>query len=105
MHDGKMAVDVKEGIVLDMMTNTGAIVSGIVKKVTPEYVEMDFNHPFAGKTLEYEGEVMDVRDATEDELHPKHGCGGGCGGCGHGDKNDNCGCGEGCGCGDNCGCH
>lgn len=120
MRDGKMAVEVKEGGVLDMMTNTGDIISGMVKKVTPEYVEMDFNHPFAGKTVEFAGEVVEVRDATEEELHPHHGCGGcGCGkhsddncGCGDdcgcgGHSDSNCGCGDNCGCshdGDNCGC-
>ncbi len=96
MRDGKMAVEVKEGGVLDMMTNTGSIISGLVKKVTPEYVEMDFNHPFAGKTVDFEGEIIDVRDATEDELHPKHGCG--ChSGCGCNSDDKECGCGEGCG--------
>lgn len=118
MKDGKMAVEVKEGGVLDMMTNTGAIVTGLITKVTPEYVEMDFNHPFAGKTVEYEGEVVEVRDATDDELHPRHcGCGGGCHkgdkgdecgdgcGCHNGDNEDDCGCGDNCGCGDGCGCH
>ena len=81
---------------------------------------MDFNHPFAGKTVEFAGEVVEVRDATEEELHPHHGCGGcGCGkhqddscGCGDdcgcgGHSDSNCGCGDSCGCshdGDNCGC-
>lgn len=104
MNEGKMAVEVKVGAVLDMMTNTGAIVSGKVTEVSSEYVEMDFNHPFAGKTVEYEGSVLEVRDATDEELHPRHscGCGGGCnGGCHHDDNNHECG--ESCNCGD-CGC-
>lgn len=103
MRDGKMAVDVKSGIVLDMMTNTGDIVSGLVKEVTPETVTMDFNHPFAGKTVEFEGEVIEVRDATEEELHPKHACGSS--GCSHHEADgDGCGCGDSCGCGDGCDC-
>lgn len=97
MRDGKMAVEVKEGSVLDMMTNTGDIVSGVVRKINPEFVEMDFNHPFAGKTVDFEGEIVEVRDATDEELHPKHSCG--CG-CSHHDGNDECGCGESCGCGE-----
>ena len=105
MRDGKMAVEVKEGGVLDMMTNTGEIVSGRVVKVTPESVQMDFNHPFAGKTVDFEGEIIEVRDATEEELHPKHACGCGCSH--HGGCDD--GCNEGCGCsskdGESCGCH
>lgn len=109
MRDGKMAVEVKEGAVLDMMTNTGDIISGRVVKITPEIIEMDFNHPFAGKTVDFEGQIVEVRDATEEELHPKHACGCGCSH--HGDCEDGC-CGSkddkeksGCGCGDGCGCH
>ena len=91
-----------------MMTNTGEIVSGRVVKVTPEIVEMDFNHPFAGKTVDFEGEIIEVRDATDDELHPKHACGCGCSH--HGGCDDGCGCSkdgdnEACGCGDGCNCH
>lgn len=109
MRDGKMAVEVKEGAVLDMMTNTGEIVSGRIVKVTPEYIEMDFNHPFAGKTVDFEGEIIEVRDATEEELHPKHACGCGCSH--HGDCGDGCGCSQNetekgsCGCGESCNCH
>ena len=65
---------------------------------------MDFNHPMAGKTLNFSGKVESVRSATEKELTeglhgeylPQEGChcgGDGCGEggcCGHGD-------GEGCG--------
>ena len=29
---------------------------------------MDFNHPMAGKTLNFSGKVIEVRDATEKEL-------------------------------------
>lgn len=113
MNDGKMVVEPKVGDLLPMMTDSGGIVQGKVTKVAPKYVEMDFNHPFAGKTVEYEGEIIEVRDATDDELHPRHSCG--CGGCHHGeDGNGGCGscgsgsdgghdCGDGCGCGD-CGC-
>ncbi|MDE7096304.1 MAG: FKBP-type peptidyl-prolyl cis-trans isomerase [Muribaculaceae bacterium] len=102
MRDGKMAVEVKEGSVLDMMTNTGDIISGRVVKVTPDFVEMDFNHPFAGKTVDFEGEIIEVRDATEEEMHPKHSCGCGCSH--HGEENDGE-CSGSCGCGDCGGCH
>lgn len=69
-----------------------------VIKVTPETITIDSNHELAGKTLHFEVEVVDVRDATEEETAPYEntGCGGGCGGCG-GSCGDG-GCGEsGCG--------
>lgn len=62
---------------------------------------MDFNHPFAGMTVEFNGKVEEVREATLEELNPHHGCGCGCGDHGCGDGCDS-GCGHdhgGCGCG------
>ncbi len=86
-----------EGNTVPMMTAEGYRINGSVLKVTDTTVLMDFNHPLAGESLHYVGEVKLVRDATEEELHPRHSCGCGCGH-DHGD------CGE--GCGDCCdGCH
>lgn len=103
-RDGKVIPNLKVGAMLDMLTDSQAIVTGTVTEITPDEVVMDFNHPFAGKTVNFDGEIIEVRDATEEELHPKHGCGG-CG-CAH-HEGEGCGChseGEGCGCGDNCEC-
>lgn len=94
MRDGKIADEVKVGAVLPMMTADNLRVEGRVSEITDDKVIMDFNHPFAGLTVRYEGIIDEVRDATPDDL-PKGGCcGGGCGGgsCGDG------GCGSGCSC-------
>lgn len=109
-RDGELAEEVKEGAVLPMITAEGYRVQGVVMKIDDKKVTMDFNHPFAGLTVRYDGTVEEVRDATPEELHPTHGCGGGCGGCGGGcgDKEDGCGCGDkedGCRCGDSCECN
>jgi FKBP-type peptidyl-prolyl cis-trans isomerase SlyD len=40
----------------------------IVKAITDETVELDGNHPLAGKTLLFSGSVLDVRRATSAEL-------------------------------------
>jgi FKBP-type peptidyl-prolyl cis-trans isomerase SlyD len=69
--------------------------NGIIREVKEETVTMDFNHPMAGKTLNFDVEVVSVRDVTPEDLQGSCGCG-----CG-----DSCGdheCGEGCDCG---GCH
>lgn len=110
--DGKFDSEmVKPGKLVPMLTADGFRINGLVTKVSDDKVTMDFNHPLAGKTVRFIGKVLDVRDATPEELHiatNPGGCGGcGCNGgdcgdgCGHGD--DSCGCGHGdehhgCGC-------
>lgn len=97
------------GRVIPMYNSAGQIVQGTVKAVSETAVTMDFNHPMAGKTLNFSGKVESVRDATEKELtEGLHGeylpqeechCDGHCkhgeGECKHGEgecKHGNCGC-------------
>lgn len=101
--DGKFDDKViKAGAVVPMMTADGYRINGVVKEVSDDSVKMDFNHPLAGKDVRFKGEIVEVRDATPEELQPAHSCGCGC----HDDS-----CGDGCGCdgekscGDGCGCH
>lgn len=43
-----------------------------ITSVEDETVTVDGNHPLAGKTLNFDIEVMGVRDATEEELEHGH---------------------------------
>ena len=87
MVDGKLAEDILfEGSQVPMSDAQGNRMMGIVKEVGESTVKMDFNHPMAGKTLNFDVEVVSVRDVTPEDL--QGGCS--CGECG-GD------CGEGCG--------
>ncbi|MFP4402029.1 MAG: peptidylprolyl isomerase [Candidatus Nanoarchaeia archaeon] len=43
-----------------------------VSDIKDETVVIDFNHPLAGKTLNFEVEIMDIRDATQSELEHGH---------------------------------
>lgn len=98
MRDGKLADEVKVGAVLPMMTADNLRVQGTVTKIDDKDITMDFNHPFAGLTVRYDGEVVEVRDATPEDL-PQGGCCGGCGGgCASGDSGCDSNCGEGCSC-------
>jgi len=66
-----------------MMSSNGQRMEGIVISVEDEVVKMDFNHPLAGEDLYFTGEIIDVRDATEEEMNSVYnasGCGSGCGG-------------------------
>jgi FKBP-type peptidyl-prolyl cis-trans isomerase SlyD len=81
---------VKEGVTLPMMNADGERMNGSVLEVNEQVVVMDFNHPLAGETLHFSGEVLDVHEPAEEELAAINGAmAGGCG-C------DSCGCDEGC---------
>lgn len=112
--DGKFDDDIiRVGNTVPMMSTSGQRLNGLVMEITDETVKMDFNHPLAGEDLFFKGEILEVRNATEEELAATTGgcgCGGGCGCDSHGDH-ESCGCeDEACGCeshahaGSGCGC-
>ncbi|MGD2034642.1 MAG: peptidylprolyl isomerase [Bacteroidales bacterium] len=71
--DGKIDSDMlKVGNKIPMQDASGNKLTGIVKEVTDEAVNMDFNHPMAGNDLFFNGKVTEIRDATEEELHHGH---------------------------------
>ena len=47
-------------------------VQGIVQKVGRFTVDVDFNHPMAGRTLNFEIEILEVRDASPEEVAHRH---------------------------------
>ena len=56
------------GRILPMVGADGSIVNATVTEVKEDGVLMDFNHPMAGKVLDFSGKVVSVREATEKEL-------------------------------------
>ena len=67
--DGKFDEErVAEGQTLPMMDSRGNRMMGSVLEVKSEVVVMDFNHPLAGETLHFDGEVIEIHEATEEEI-------------------------------------
>ncbi|MFV0377313.1 MAG: peptidylprolyl isomerase [Mangrovibacterium sp.] len=96
--DGKFDDElISIGNTVPMMSSSGQRMNGIVLEVTDDIVKMDFNHPLAGEDLHFRGDILEVREASDEEIAAtlSGGCGSGCG-CGSGDS----GCGSGCGCDD-----
>jgi FKBP-type peptidyl-prolyl cis-trans isomerase SlyD len=60
------------GNVIPMRDDQGHMLQGTVVSVSNDSVRMDFNHPMAGNTLHFAGEVIEVRDATAEELSHGH---------------------------------
>jgi FKBP-type peptidyl-prolyl cis-trans isomerase SlyD len=95
--DGKFDEElVTPGNSVPMMSSNGQRMQGIVVSVDDNTVKMDFNHPLAGEDLHFKGEILEVRDATEEELRSAFSSGCDCsgGGCGDGSC-DSSGCGNG----------
>lgn len=60
--------ELQVGMELEMVDEDGDIVEATIMEITPDQVVLDFNPPLAGKTLHYTVEVVEVREATEEEL-------------------------------------
>lgn len=71
---------IQEGQMVVVNTREGGRQARVLK-VGHFNVDLDLNHPLAGKTLTFEIEIVDVRDATHEEL--THGHAHGPGGHGH----------------------
>lgn len=95
-----------EGNMVPMMSSNGQRLNGFVLGVNDDTVRMDFNHPLAGEDLYFSGKILNVREASDEEINRilNTGCGCGSGSCGPGCSDDSCysdsdaGCGCGCGC-------
>ena len=103
--DGKFdSANIFPGAMITMKNEEGKHFMVRVTKVEDNGVTLDANHPLAGETLQFTGEVLENREASTEEIQHliaqmSHECGG-CGGCG-GDCDSDCGesheCGGGCG--------
>lgn len=94
--DGKFDSEhIYEGAIITMQDAEGHHFPARVVSIEEDGVTIDTNPPLAGKDLNFTGEVMENREATDEEIQKliQKLTGGGC-----------CGDGCGCGCGDDCDC-
>ncbi len=64
--------ELAEGMSFVAGTPDGKQMPFTVKNIEGEDVTIDFNHPLAGKTLEFDIELLDIRDATPEEVSHGH---------------------------------
>ena len=65
-------MEITAGMKFNAQTSTGQSVMVTVTAVEGEEIIVDGNHPLAGVALHFEVELLEVRDATEDELKTGH---------------------------------
>ncbi|MBW2964299.1 peptidylprolyl isomerase [Candidatus Woesearchaeota archaeon] len=66
------------GMMLTIRTPTGQMFPAKIEKVEGKMVTIDFNHPLAGKKLNFEIELVDIKKNKPHAAHDE-----GCGCCGH----------------------
>lgn len=61
-------IELTKGMTLFGQGEDGQTVQVTVKDFTDDEVTVDYNHPLAGKDLLFSVEIVEIRDASEDEL-------------------------------------
>ena len=65
-------IPLETGVALQLRDQQGEVLDAYIVQVRDESVRLNFNHPLAGKELHFSITVVDLRDATEDELSHGH---------------------------------
>lgn len=68
LEDIDDAEELEAGMLIDIFDDEGEMYEAIILDVTDKVVKIDFNHELAGKTLHYDVEILEVREATEGEI-------------------------------------
>jgi FKBP-type peptidyl-prolyl cis-trans isomerase SlyD len=60
------------GSILPLQDNNGNRFQGQVVSIAEDSIIVDLNHPMAGQSLHFKGEILNVRPATPEELSHGH---------------------------------
>lgn len=66
------AEHLKPGMTTVLSTRESGKRQVTVRKIGSSVIDVDLNHPLAGKTLTFDVEIVDVRDATPEEIAHRH---------------------------------
>ena len=65
-------IPLETGVALQLRNQDGETMDAYIVEVRPDSVRLNFNHPLAGKELHFTVKVLDLRDATEEEIAHGH---------------------------------
>jgi len=82
--------EIRLGEPMNLRDASGHVFTGVATALTDETVELDLNHPMAGKDLQFTVTILDIRPATELEVQNGH-LGHSCESCGDGCSDGCCG--------------
>lgn len=67
-----MEEELQVGNYIPMRDSENNLLNGKVLEVTDANVKLDFNHPLSGENLFFDGKVLDLREATAEEIDHGH---------------------------------
>jgi FKBP-type peptidyl-prolyl cis-trans isomerase SlyD len=70
--DGELMEEVALGNVIPLQDQEGRMVPATILAINETTVTVDVNHPLAGQDLHFTGEVLEVREATGEEISHGH---------------------------------
>ena len=62
----------KPGMITNLAMKEGGQRSVVVVKVGSSVIDVDLNHPLAGKTLHFDVEILEIREASAEEISHRH---------------------------------
>lgn len=66
-------LELEEGMSVRMRdVNTDQLFDAYIDEIDDEWVTLDFNHPLAGETLHFDIKIVEVREASSEELEHGH---------------------------------
>jgi FKBP-type peptidyl-prolyl cis-trans isomerase SlyD len=66
------SIPIKVGTQIEIRDESGETLMAHIAEIEGDQVRLDFNHPLAGKELDFVVEVVNLRDATEEEKAHGH---------------------------------
>ncbi len=72
MKDGKLAEEVVMGNVLPLQDKNGQVHYAKIVSINENTITADLNHPLADQDLHFTGKVVELREATADEVSHGH---------------------------------
>jgi FKBP-type peptidyl-prolyl cis-trans isomerase SlyD len=65
-------IPLEVGVELQVQNELGEPMSAVISAVQDDSVQLDFNHPLAGKELHFDVTIVDLREATDEEKAHGH---------------------------------
>lgn len=72
LDEGKLAEGIEEGKIVPLQDQNGRVVPAKVVKINEKTLTMDVNHPLADQDLHFTGNVIEIREATAEEISHGH---------------------------------